>query len=101
MEVSPVPYVRLSIATPRRGDEDRLAAIMQQLADTAASHTGCLESYVMRPHDESGEIARLAIYADEHSAVSTAGDEHMLALRSQMHLVCEPGHIERAFFTIS
>lgn len=95
-----MPYVRLSIATPRRGDEDRLAGIMQQLAEAAASHPGCLQSYVMRPHDESGEIARLAVYADEHAAESTANSEHMLALRSQMHLLCEPGHVERAFFTV-
>jgi quinol monooxygenase YgiN len=74
---------------------------MQQLADAAAQHPGCLQSYVMRPHDESGEIARLAIYADEDSAESTASSQHMLALRSQMHLLCEPGHVERAFFTIS
>lgn len=95
-----MPYVRLSIVTPRRGDEERLIAIMQQLASAAASHPGCLASYVMRPHDDSNEVARLAIYQDEHAGESTAADSHMLALRSQMHLLCEPGHIERAFFTI-
>lgn len=95
-----MPYVRLSIARPRRGDEARLTEIMQQLANEATAHPGCLQSYVMRPHDQSGEIARLAIYADESAAEATAASQHMLALRSQMHLLSEPGHVERAFFTV-
>jgi quinol monooxygenase YgiN len=95
-----MPYVRLSIATPRKGDEERLIEIMRRLSKLAADQEGCLESFVMRPHDDSGEVARIAIYADESSAEHAANNQSVMALRSEMHLISEPGHEERAFFSI-
>jgi|GEM_PF-3887851 len=93
-------YIRLSIARPRKGDEARLEQVMRQIAEAVAQHEGCLESYVLKPHDDSGEIARIAIYKDEHSAEQAANTDHIMSLRAQQHLLSEPGHVERAFFTI-
>jgi len=95
-----VPYIRISVARPRKGEEKRLEDIMKRIAQLVAESDGCLESYVLRPHDDSGEIARIAIYKDEDSAEHAAVSEKVMALRSEMHLLVEPGHEERAFFSI-
>ncbi len=94
-----MPYVRISIAKPRRGEEARLREIIERINADASSREGCLETYLLQPHDESGELARLAIYRDEASAEAAASSQSMMALRSEMHLLVEPGHTERAFFT--
>jgi quinol monooxygenase YgiN len=95
-----MPYIRLSIARPRRGEEQRLMDIMRQLNDLAAQNPDCIEAFVLKPHDDSGEIARIAIYKDEVSAEHAANSDHVMALRSELHLASEPGHVERAFFSI-
>lgn len=95
-----MPYIRLSIAKPRRGEEARVEEVMRKLSDLSASQEGCVESYVLRPHDDSGEIARIAVYSDEKVAEQAANSQSFMALRSELHLLAEPGHIERAFFSI-
>lgn len=94
-----MPYIRLSIAKPRRGEEARLEEVMRKLSDLSASQEGCVESYVLRPHDDSGEIARIAVYDDELTAEHAANSQSFMALRSELHLMAEPGQVERAFFS--
>lgn len=95
-----MPYIRLSVCRPRRGEEQNLEEMMRKLADLSREQEGCLETFVLRPHDDSGEIARIAIYRDEASAEHAANTETFMALRSEIHLASEPGHVERAFFSI-
>ncbi|MEP7215878.1 MAG: antibiotic biosynthesis monooxygenase [Anaerolineaceae bacterium] len=95
-----MPYIRLSIAKPRRGEEARVEEVMRKLSALSADQEGCRESYVLRPHDDSGEVARIAVYSDEKAAEQAANSQSFMALRSELHLIAEPGHIERAFFTI-
>lgn len=94
-----MPYIRLSIMKPRRGEEARVEELLRKLDAAVSQQPGCQVTYVMRPHDESGEIARLAIYDSEDAAERAANDTHIMALRSELHLLVEPGHAERAFFT--
>ncbi len=95
-----MPYIRLSIARPRRGQEQLLEDLMRKLATLTAAQEGCIESYLLRPHDESGELARISVYRDEHAAEQSANNQSVMALRSEMHLLMEPGHVERAFFSL-
>lgn len=95
-----MPYIRLSIAKPRPHEEARLEELMRKLNEMSSSQEGCLDSWVLRPHDNSGEIARIAIYDSEESAESAAKSDAFMAIRSEIHLATEPGHIERAFFSI-
>jgi quinol monooxygenase YgiN len=95
-----MPYVRLSVARPRRGEAQHLEDLMRKLSVAAAAQDGCLASYVLRPHDDSGEIARIAIYKDEESAEHAANNQSVMVLRSEMHLITEAGHSERAFFSV-
>jgi heme-degrading monooxygenase HmoA len=95
-----MPYIRLSIARPIKGQESRLQEIMTKLNDLSKDQPGCRESYVLKPRDDSGEVARIAIYDSEAEAETAANNSSFMALRSQLHLVSEPGHVERAFFSI-
>jgi quinol monooxygenase YgiN len=94
-----MPYIRLSIAKPRRGEEVRLEELMRKLAEVVGAQPGCLASHVLKPHDDSGEIARIAIYENENVAEAAANSQTVMSLRSEIHLASEPGHAERAFFT--
>ncbi len=95
-------YIRLSIARPRTGETTaHLEELFRELGKLADRQDGCLQSYLLRPHDDSGETVRLAIYRDEEAAERAAGDESIMALRSHLDLIIEPrSHRERAFFTV-
>jgi quinol monooxygenase YgiN len=95
-----VTYVRLSIARPRRGEEERFESIMRRLSEITAQQPGCMASYMMKPHDDSGEIARISFYEDEEKAEHAAQSQSIMALRSELHLISDTGHVERAFFTV-
>jgi quinol monooxygenase YgiN len=95
-----VTYIRLSIVRPRRGEEKRVEDLMRKLAAAVSETDGCLQSYVLRPDDESSEVARIAIYTDETAGEKAANSQHIMSLRSELHLCSEAGHVERAFFSI-
>lgn len=94
-----MPYVRLTIAHPRPGQERRVRELIERLNELTGAIEGCMATYVLHPHDESGDIARMAFWADEDTAEAAAADDRVLAVRSELHLALEEGHIERAFFT--
>jgi quinol monooxygenase YgiN len=93
-------YVRLSVVQPRRGEAARVEHIMRELADSARTTPGCTASYLLKAHDDSGEIARIAIYDDEAAADKVANSQHILSLRSELHLLIEAHHVERGFSSI-
>jgi quinol monooxygenase YgiN len=95
-----MPYIRLTVAKPTRGNEARLEQLMRKLGELSEGQPGFIEGYLLRPKDDSGEIARVAIYADEAAAEATANSQSWMALRSEIHLCVEPGHQDRAFFSI-
>lgn len=93
-------YIRLSVVKPRPGHEERAVELLRALSAATANSPGWEANYVLRPHDESGEIARISIYNDESSAEREAATPSVLSLRSELLLVIEPGHRERAFFSV-
>jgi quinol monooxygenase YgiN len=90
-------YVRLSIARPRRGQEKRLHEIQAEIARWTRTQPGCKESYLLHPHDDSGEIARMTIYESEEAAEKAAQQDHLMSLRSELNLAAEGDHVERGF----
>ncbi|MGD9935171.1 MAG: hypothetical protein AB7T37_15860 [Dehalococcoidia bacterium] len=90
-------YVRISIVRPHRGQAERAEKLMRDLADSVAKHEGCTQSLFLKADDGTGEMARIAVYTDVHASAVTANDAHIMAIRSELHLVIEPGHIERSF----
>jgi len=95
-----MPYIRLTINKPRRGQEARLEELMRKLGDLSKGQPGFIEGWLLKPNDNSGEIARIAVWQDEASAEAIANNQSWMALRSEIHLCVEPGHQDRAFFSI-
>ena len=93
-------YIRLSVVKPHPGHEAEVADVLRQLNEAAAHSEGCIETYLVRSADASGDLARIAIYRDASSAEHAASNEHIMALRSRLHLIVEPGHSERAFTSL-
>lgn len=50
-------YIRISVAKPRRGEDARVEEIFKRINTEAAKNEGCLETYLLHPHDDSGEVA--------------------------------------------
>ena len=90
-------YVRISIVRTMRGQSERVETLMRQLAESVAKHEGCTQSMLLQSDDGTGELARVAVYTDAQASAATANDAHIMALRSELHLVIEPGHVERSF----
>jgi heme-degrading monooxygenase HmoA len=95
-----MPYVRITIARPLKGAEERLEEVLRKLTTLTEGQDGYLSGWVLRPHDGSEEIARIAIYVDEHAAERVLANDTLMALRSEVSRLAAPGHEERAFFTI-
>ena len=97
-----MPYIRLSLARPRDGKTIAdVEAAFRDIAARASGQEGCVASYLLRPHDDSGEVARVAIWRDERAAEHAAADETIMAFRSELDLVVDPrSHQERAFFSV-
>ncbi len=93
-------YVRISIVSPRRGEEEAVERLMRRIAELAASHEGCIESYVLRSNDGSGDFARVSIYTDEAASEHAAMDDLVMAARSELNLAIQGTHTERAFVTL-
>lgn len=93
-------YIRLSVVRPLPGKEERVIEILKALSAATANSPGWQANYVLQPRDDSGDIARISIYDDEASAEREAATPTVLSLRSELHLVVEPGHRERGFFTV-
>jgi quinol monooxygenase YgiN len=93
-------YVRLSIARPRRGQEARFEEIMRRLTEVTEQQPGCQSTYMLKPDDDSGDIARISFYDEQQQADAAAQGSTIMALRSELHLLSEAGHLERGFFTV-
>jgi quinol monooxygenase YgiN len=93
-------YIRLSVVKPRPGFEERAVELLEAMSAATADSPGWQANYVLRPHDDSGEIARISIYNDEASAEREAATPSVLSLRSELLLIIERGHRERAFFSV-
>jgi quinol monooxygenase YgiN len=90
-------YIRISIAKPSAGQDAAVEGLMRRVNDFVSAQDGCLSAQIMKPGDNSGEVARIAIYTDQDSAEKAANSQTVLSLRSEMHQLIEAGHSERAF----
>lgn len=90
-------YIRVSIAHPRHGQEKRLEEVQHQIAEWVRTQPGCRASYLLKPNDGSGDVARITIYDDEQAADAAANHQHLMSLRSELNLAADPNHTERGF----
>jgi quinol monooxygenase YgiN len=93
-------FVRLSIMKPNRGQAERVETMLRELAETVAKNPGCIQSMLLAADDGTGELGRIAVYESAEAANDSANNAHVMALRSELHLIVEPGHVERSFETL-
>ena len=93
-----MPYIRISLMTPKDGAEQQLAAIMDDLLAFYARQQGYLAGYKLLSADEDEQIGRVTIWEDEDAADATAQMAHVLSKRSEIApLIEEDSHQERSY----
>lgn len=90
-------YIRLSIARPRPGQEQELREVQAEIVRWTRTQPGCEQSYLLHPHDQSGEVARIGIYESEDIADAIAQTPHLMSLRSKLNHLATPDGEERGF----
>jgi quinol monooxygenase YgiN len=93
-----MPYIRISLMTPKDGAEQEVAAIMDDLLSFYAQQTGYLSGYKLLSADEDEQIGRVTIWTDEDAADTTAQMAHVLSKRSELRPLIEgDSHQERSY----
>jgi len=99
-----MPFVRLSLMTPRRGRAEKVEALLRELLEFQRQQDGFLAGYLLRPdpHQGDGRIGRVAVWASEAHANRVAAMERDLALQSAIKLeVDETTHEEHSFEAVA
>lgn len=88
-------WLRLSLGTPLPGSREEVLRLYSELEDTLATDRGFILGGVIATDD--GEVGRFALWDTRENADRASGAEHVIAVRSQIHNLVEPGHIEHLF----
>jgi quinol monooxygenase YgiN len=89
-------YVRVSLMQPRSGRAAEVREHLDELADFFAKQAGFIEGYTLYSSDAL--VGRVTVWESEASADHAATSTHVLAVRSRLDAVIEPGsHQEHAF----
>jgi len=80
------------------GREGEVERLNHQLLELYRTCPGFLAGYYLKAADGSQEVGRLTIWESHQQADSAANLDYSLALRSQLHLLVQPGHVDRSFF---
>lgn len=92
-----MPYVRLSLMMPTHGHESEVNRINSELVEFYKTRPGFIAAYRLEATDGTGEVGRISIWENAADADHTAMTDHDMALRSELHLIIQPGHIEKAY----
>ena len=82
---------------PAAGRQSEVDRINRELVQEYRRQEGCMASYFISALDGGGEVGRVTIWDSEADSDRAATNPHSLALRSELHLLVLPGHVERAF----
>ncbi len=84
-------YIRISLMKPKKGQEDRVRQLLDDLVMFHETLPGYLVGYRVE-HSSGGagdRVGRLAIWEHEHDATRAAMDAHDMAIRSQLNQFVE------------
>ena len=91
-----MPYVRISMMHPRRGEEARVHELMDRLVAYYTEQPGYISGYRLEPIDPEGYLGRIGIWETDKDAEHAAQTEFDLALRSQLNAAVDE-HREYSF----
>lgn len=93
-----MPYVRISLMMPKRGQVDELNSILDKLVDYYEQQPGYITGYRLKDIDGSGRVGRVGVWEDEHAAERAAQTDHDLALRSELNMIVDDDEHEEYSF---
>ena len=94
-----MPALRLSIMVPLPGSRAEVERLLTHLEDLLAKHPGYVMGGRFNAADNSNEVGRIGIWRSHAEADHAATDDDVIAVRSQLHQIIQPGHLERLYDT--
>ena len=88
-------WLRLTLVTPLPGQVAEVRRQLDDLENALAKEQGYLLGGVFTSVEASQETGRFSLWRSEEEADRAATLPQVLAIRSQIHALIHPGHIER------
>ena len=89
-----MPWIRLSTFRPTPGSRRDVDRILNRLEEILSQKKGFIMTLHFAVSDESGDMGRFTLWESPHDADQAAADDDVIALRSQLNLDVQPGHID-------
>ena len=86
--------IRLTICRPQAGQEQEVERILRRLEEALSKEEGYLTGGYFQAPEGHGEAGRFGLWKNKQLADQASSSEDVIALRSQLHLLIEPGHHE-------
>lgn len=85
---------RVSLMRPMPGERKNLGKLLDELNDHASKQKGFVTAFHMAAEDDPDNIWRIAIFESSEELDRVATSTHVVALRSRIHNLIQPGHSE-------
>ena len=95
-----MPFVRLSLMTPKPGQTQRASELLDRLIDFYQRRPGFVAAYRLTPDGTGapGRIGRVSIWEHKEDANHTAAEQTDISLQSELKLISEEEtHEEHSF----
>ena len=93
-------FIRVSLMTPRSGQEEALTDLLDRLVQYFQDKPGCIAAYRISadPHSKDNRVGRISIWESEKDANRMSSDQHDLALQAEIKLLAvDTTHEEHSF----
>ena len=91
-------FVRLSLVEPRKGEEERVSQIQDDLLEFYSKQPGFVRGYKLLTGDPEDRCGRLTVWKSKEDRDQAANKQHVLSTRSElMLLVVKDSHEERSY----
>lgn len=94
-----MPALRLSIVVPLPGRRAEVERLLDHLEEFLSKHPGYIMGGRFAAADVPEEVGRIGIWHAHADADHAATDDDVIAVRSQIHQLIQPGHLERLYDT--
>lgn len=92
-------YIRLSLMTPRPGQEDVVRQLLDDMVLFHEGQPGYLTGYRIEHSNDARRVGRLAVWEHERDASRVALTEHDIALRARLNEAIDEGtHTEETLY---
>ena len=92
---------RFSLVKAREGKRDEVVRHYQGLDEAFRAAEGYVASLIFVDPVDHNEVGRVALWRSRDDAERHAADDHIMYLRSQIHLAIQPEHTEKLVEVVS